>query len=129
MVVMGFDVVSLYPNLDISKVGNRVKQVVLESNITWEGINYMEAVRYIALNWTEEKCRSSRLRKVLPWRGKNQGSQPGVRGAGPKGPEVGDQEHWIFPRVVLSKQNKLEIIGTVIDNATTAMFSHHYFKL
>ena len=128
MVVMGFDVVSLYPNLDTSKVGYRVKQAVLESNISWEGVNYMEACRYIALNWTEERCRSSKLRKILPWRRKNHGSRPGVRGVGPKGPEVGDNEQWIFPKVVLSKEDKLEIIGTVLDIATTAMFSHHYYS-
>ena len=121
MVVMGFDVVSLYTNLDTSKVGERVKQAVLESNISWEGVNYLEAVRYIALNWTEEKCRSSKLRRILPWRRKSNGSRPGVRGAGPKGPLVGDQEQWVFPRVVLSKQDKLEIIGTVLDIATSAI--------
>ena len=128
MVVMGFDVVSLYPNLDTSKVGSRVKQAVLESNISWEGINYMEACRYIALNWTEEQCRSSKLRKILPWRRKNNGSRPGIRGVGPKGPDVGDVEQWIFPRTVLSKQDKLEIIATVLDIATTAMFSHHFYS-
>ena len=66
MVILGFDVVSLYPNLDIEKVGERVKQAVLKNNIKWEGINYMEAVRYIALNWTEVQCKSSKLRRVLP---------------------------------------------------------------
>ena len=92
MVILGFDVESLYPNLDISKVGDRVKEAVIKSNIAWEGINYLEAVRYIALNWTEERGRASKLRRVLPWRRSNHGSRPGVRGAGPKGPGVGDQE-------------------------------------
>ena len=128
MVIVGFDVVSLYPNLDTSKVGNRVKQALLESTISWEGVNWTEAVRYIALNWTEERCRSSKLRRVLPWRRKNQGCRPGVRGIGPKGPEVGDQEQWVFPRITLTAEDKLEILGTVLDIATTALFSHHYYS-
>ena len=89
-------------------MGERVKQAVPKNNIKWEGINYMEAVRYIALNWTEAQCRSSKLRRVLPWRRKSNGSRPGVRGAGPKGPMVGDTEQWIFPRVVLTEEDKLE---------------------
>ena len=90
MVLLGMDVVSLYPNLDMEKVGDRVKEAVKKSKIKWEGINYMEAVRYIALNWSEEKCRGSNLRKFLPWRRKNSGTRPGIRGAGPRGPDCGD---------------------------------------
>ena len=128
MVVLGFDVISLYPNLDMGKVGERVKEAVLKSNISWEGINYMEAVRYIALNWTESQCRSSRLRRFLPWRRKNHGSRPGVRGAGPKARDVGDTEQWVFPRVTLTDMDKLEILGTVLAIATTSLFSHHFYS-
>ena len=41
---------------------------------------------------------------------------------------VGDQEQWVFPRVVLTEEDKLEIIGTVLSIATTTMFSHHYYS-
>ena len=73
-------------------------------------------------------CRKSKLRWVLPWRRKRQGTRPGVRGQGPKGPEVGDTEQWIFPRVVLTPEDKLEIIGTVLSIATMAMFKNHYYS-
>ena len=128
MVVMGSDVVPLYPNLDIEEVGLRVKEAVLNSNNTWDGIDDMEAVQYIALNWSEDQCRSSRLHRVLPWRRKKQGSRPGIRGAGPRGPEKGDTDQWIFPKVVLTKEDKLEIIGTVLCIATTALFKNHYYS-
>ena len=128
MVVLGMDVVSLYPNLDMEKVGDRVKEAVKKSTIKWEGINYMEAVRYIALNWSEEKCRGSNLRKFLPWRRKNNGTRPGIRGAGPRGPECGDTEQWVFPRVVLKPEDKLEILGTVLSIAVTELFKHHYYS-
>ena len=85
-------------------------------------------MRYIALNWTEERCRSSKLRRVLPWRRKTQGNRPCVRGIGPKGPEVGDQEQWVFPRITLSPEDKKEIIGTVLSLATKSMFEHHYYS-
>ena len=41
MVVIGTDVEALFPSLDIDKVGDRVKEAVLCSTITWEGVNYM----------------------------------------------------------------------------------------
>ena len=95
----------------LSGAGMRVKEAVLKSDISWEGINYMEAVRYIALNWTENQCRSSKLRRFLPWRRKNHGRRPGVRGAGPKARDVGDTEQWVFPRVTITDLDKLEILG------------------
>ena len=128
MVVMGSDVVALYPSMDTRGVGDIVREAVKKSDIDWRGVDYMEAVRYIALNWTEEQCKGSRLRKVLPWRRKKGGTRPGIRGAGPKGPERGDTDQWIFPRVVLSYEDKLEIIGTVLSIATSAMFQHHYYS-
>ena len=87
----------------------------------------MEAVRYIALNWSEDQCRKSKLRRVLPWRRKSHGSRPGVRGAGPRGPERGDTDQWIFPKVVLSQKDKTEIIGTVLSIAVTELFKNHFY--
>ena len=50
-VVIGTDVVNLYPSLDIAKVVGTVRRAVLNSKITWEEVDYLEAARYIALNW------------------------------------------------------------------------------
>ena len=47
---------------------------------------------------------------------------------GPRGPDVGDQEQWVFPHVVLSNEDKLEILGTVLSIATTDMFDHHFYS-
>ena len=128
MFILGSDVVSLYPNLDTVLVEERVREAVIDSKIKWEGVDYREGVRYIALNWTEEMCRRSRLRRVLPWRRKRNGTRPGIRGQGPKGPEKGDTEQWIFPRVTLTEEEKKEIVATVIKIAVGAMFEHHYYS-
>ena len=39
MVMMGFDLESLYPNLDMDKLGDRVKEAVMNTDIKWEGVN------------------------------------------------------------------------------------------
>ena len=58
----------------------------------------------------------------------NRGTRPGMRGAGPRGKEPGDQEQWIFPRVTLTDAEKREIIAEVVAIATKAMFQQHFYK-
>ena len=53
------------------------------STISFQEIDYLEAARYIVLNWTEKKCRASKLWKVLPRRRKKKGTRPGVTRTGP----------------------------------------------
>ena len=67
MVVIGSDVVNLYPSLDIAKVVENVRQAVQDSNIEWSNLDYLEGCRYIAINWSEQACRASKLRRVLPY--------------------------------------------------------------
>ena len=68
MVLLGSDIASLYPSLDAEKVPEIVYNAVLKSDIKRTNIDYVEATRYIALNWSEEKCNRSKLRRVLPVR-------------------------------------------------------------
>ena len=128
MVLIGTDVESLYPSLDISQVVEDVGRAILESTIVWQDIDYLEASRYVALNWTEDRCRQSELWRVLPKRRKNQGTRPGLKGAGPQGGVRGDQEQWVFPRVRLRPKEKKLLVATVVKLATKAMFTHHYYS-
>ena len=92
LVMIGSDVISLYPNLDIAQVSRGMREAIKKSGITWEEVDYREAARYIALNWDKDKCESSSLRRVLPRRRGRTGVRPGIKGAGPRGREPGDQE-------------------------------------
>ena len=127
MVLIGTDVINLYPSLDIERVVEDVQQAILDSNITWREIDYLEAARYVALNWPEDKCRSSGLWRVLPKRRHKGGTRPGLRGVGPQGGGRGDQEQWIFPRVRLRQGERKLLVATVVKLATKAMFKHHFY--
>ena len=94
MVLVGSDVVSLYPNLKVDQVVQRIEEEVRVNDIKFENIDYLEAARYIALNWTSEQCRRSKLRRILPVRRGRTGTRPGMRGSGPRGAERGDQEQY-----------------------------------
>ena len=64
-VLVGTDVVNLYLSLDITETA---REAVLESEIKWEEIDYLEGVQYIALNWREDQCNRSTLGRILPYR-------------------------------------------------------------
>ena len=55
MVLIGSDVASLYPTLDADKVAELVYNAVMKSDIKWTNLDYIEATRYIVLNWTAEQ--------------------------------------------------------------------------
>ena len=100
----------------------------MKSEIKWTNLDYIEATRYIALNWTEEQCSQSKLRRVLPRRRSNKGTRPGVRGTGPSGPTRGDQEQWRWrPNLKLREAEKKEIIARVIQIAVEVMFRTHVY--
>ena len=114
MVVIGGDVVSLYPNMKIKEVSNRIMEAILMSPIKWKEVDYLEAIRYIALNLSADECRKSGLQRVLPWRRKKSGTKPGLRGKGPRGRVRGDQEQWVFPDITLTEDEKKRIIAMVV---------------
>ena len=128
MVVIGSDVVNMYPSLDVDAVADMIAEEVQQIPIKWSNIDYLECARYLALNWTESQCRASPLRRVLPWRRGRRGTRPGITGTGPMGRERGDQEQWVFPTVKLTEEEKGLLIGNVVRIAIKAMFSRHYYS-
>ena len=128
MVIVGSDVVALFPSLKKENVTEVAYEAVLEANIRWEGIDYLEGARYIALTQTEAECRMSSLNRVLPYRRGTRGTRPGVTGAGPKGKSRGDCEQWIFPRVELTQKEKDDIVATVVKIAVKQMFETHIYS-
>ena len=128
MEIIGCDVEALYPSLDIDVVCDTVYQEILDTEVTWGDIDYLEGCRYIALNWDRAQCRNSGLRRVLPVRRSKNGTRPGVAGPGPMGLEIHDQEQWVFPAVVLTEEEKRLIIATVVKIACRTLFKNHLYE-
>ena len=49
------------------------------------------------------------------------------QGSGPMGAEPHDQEQWRFPDVVITEEEKKEVIATVVGIATQVLFSNHLY--
>ena len=102
---------------------------MIETEIKFRNIYYKEAVRYIALNWTEMECKMSKIRKLLPWRTKKQGVRPGMTGEGPLGPDEGKKVQWEFPNVGrFSELEKKMILAHVMRIAVLTMFRTHIYS-
>ena len=68
LVIIGLVVVQLYPDLDIDEALEVVEKEVMETRLEWDDIDFHERSCYVALNWSEERCRKSSLRRILPTR-------------------------------------------------------------
>ena len=127
MVLIGCDVEALYPSLDAKECGDIVVEEVMRSSITWDGLDYLEGARMIALNRSAGFCRNHELKRILPVRRSKTGHRPGVHGRGPMGRERGDTEQWRFPSVTLTAREKLLVVAEVIKICTEEMFKNHLY--
>ena len=82
---------------------------------------------YIALNWSERKCRNSELRKHLPVRRKRKGRRPGITGSGPMKKEIVEDDQWAFPDTELEEEIRRKIVATVVEIVTEVMFTSHLY--
>ena len=128
MVIIGSDAVSLFPSLTKQESADEVAEAVMDSELKWDGVNWKEAVRYLALGRDETWCRSSKLRRVLPWRKSNKGTRPGLTGVGPLGAESDDEKQWKFPGVELTAIEKKMIMSEVLRLSIELMFSTHIYS-
>ena len=125
--IVGSDVAALYPSLDAVEVARIIYNAIMETEIKFSGVDYMEACRLIALTSTEQECRLSKLRRILPKRRSKQGTRPGITGEDPLGPEVGSQDQWKFPPLPngLTALEKKMVLATVMQKNVLAIFKTH----
>ena len=125
LVIVGCDVEQLYPSMKKEQVAKIMEEAIRKTDIKWMDLDYMEGCRFIALNKTQEWCVQSKLRRVLPRRRGR--CKPKVTSKGPMGPERGDQEQWTFPEVVLTEEEKREVMATVVGIIVELLFSTHLY--
>ena len=129
MVVCGADVEALYPSLSDIQVAEIIYQAIMETEVGFDGVDYMEGCKYVAMNSTAQECRLSPLRRILPRRRHHNGVWPGVTGEDPMGPEVGNQDQWAYsPNVQLTTREKRMVVATVMKIAVLVLFRTHMYE-
>ena len=108
------DVEQLYPSLELEEITTLIREAIINSNVKWQDVDWLEARRFLELSWSEEQCKASKLRDCIPRRRKKAGKRPGMKGQHLKGKERGDQEQWLFQPITLGEEQKKEIIAAVV---------------
>ena len=131
MQVIGADVEALYPSLSTVEVAEIVYDAVMSTEIKFDGINWTEACKYIALTSTEQECRLGPLKRVLPIRRSVNGTRPGITGEDPLSKDSGSQEQWEFKNLGsngLTKKEKRLVMAKVLKTAVLAIFRTHTYS-
>ena len=127
IVIVGFDVEQLYPSLEMGTAAKIIEEMILKSKIRWTDLEYMEGARMVALNKSEDWIRKEGLSRIIPRRRKRQGTRPGPTGKDPRSRDIGSQEQWIFPDIVLTEDEKRRILAAVVRVAVEILFSTHLY--
>ena len=124
----GADAVGLYPNLEGRQSGRLVRDAFLKSNLTIEGLNYIEAARYVVMGYDLFEIRQMGLERVTPKRRYLKGTKPGVTGVGPLGKNSDDEFQWVFPEVEPTDLEKRKLFAACLEIGIRKAFALHLYQ-
>ena len=128
LVIIGGDVCALYPSSTARLAGEAARTAILESEVTFDGIDYRELGKYVAMNSSEYEVFQAGLRRVVPVRAKRRGTKPGVRGAGVLGPHKHkNDEMWKFSHFEPTKEEKKKLLAKGVEIAVKMMYNSHLY--
>ena len=126
LVFLGSDVCSLFPWCMARMAGDMVRRAVLETDIQFEGVDFKEFGKYVAMNCSTWEISQAGLSRWVPVRAKQRGAKPGVTGAGVMGPtkEV-NNSMWKFTRFLLTPEAKKRLLAKGLEVAVKVMYNTH----
>ena len=98
-IIGSMDVEALYPSLDINFTIDKVCELMHESNVTIEGVDYKELALYLSLINSGEQLRQLGLHDVCLTRRSNRGQRPIMTGCGMETNADRRHQPWIFPEL------------------------------
>ena len=122
LVVVGADVVALYPSLTDIEIANIFFEAIMKSSVKFKKINYRKARLYIATCMNKTDQRTSPLWGVLPRRTARGGVRPSVTAS----PE--NEEHWACHRVELTEYEKRLIVAVYVKISVLVMMNTHIYS-
>ena len=126
-VLLGNDVVGLFPNIKSKNSARIVRGRVEESDIVFEGFDYKQGGRYIVIN----KHLTGDLQpiwNVLPWRRKVGGTAPGMTGRGINSEEDDPEIQWCYPRAQPTEMQKRQIVSRCCEIAVRVLFENFVYN-
>ena len=128
-VFVGSDVSALYPSCTAKMAGEAVNKAILKTRLEFEGVDFKELCKYIAINCSRLEVCEAGLRRVIPVRAKQRGAKPGMTGAGVVGPhKENNDEQWWFSEVEATAEEKKKLLAKGFEIATKTLWQTHLYK-
>ena len=136
MIIGSMDVEALYPSIGINRSAEIVGQMVGESRIKIENIDYETAVCFIASNSCQTQVNKWGMSQIVPRIKHKTGVRPGGtteelskrRKFNIEGEEIVQESKWIVKRKVYSESEKEQILSKVIEIGIRTTFRNHVYQ-
>ena len=131
LVFFSTDVKSLYPSLQAEPCAAIVARMLQESRLVIEGVNWNEAVFYLALTLDRAKVTELGLDEVVPkWRGRR-GRPPGITTKEVRGP-LQEEKNWessLFypPTRAMTRDEKTKVLSLCVQQGLLAALGTHLY--
>ena len=123
MCLLGLDVVALFPSMSAKKTGEIVRRRIMKSKMRFTGFDWRRGAAYIVINKHLTSSIGS-LWKILPYRRKVGGTQPGMTSRGMMGKEEELEKQWAFKNKEVTEEQKREIVARVVEIAIRIVFEN-----
>ena len=132
-VLIGGDVVSLFPSLLAADSGRIVREATMkiakESDLKIHGLDYREMATYVRMNMKDSEIKVRKLDKIVPRRKYKHGPQPGMTGdQATKKKESDVEERFVHPVREATEDEQLNLFATALEIAVKFMFSNHIYS-
>ena len=114
IICIAFDVIGLYPSLSARETGKIGNQELLNSDVKFEDINYLEISRYIAVTSSVWEIQRTGDRRLVPYRSKTKRTRPGITGKQMTSGESNNHDKfdtWIYPKKIFNTMEKRSFWG------------------
>jgi hypothetical protein len=128
MVFFSQDVKALYPRIEAEEAGKIVEEKIIESDLEWEGIEWQEVGKHLAVLMSKEEKKEMEIEDVLPNKTKAEGSKVKVtyldtnfhKDKSPKWTWEGKRE--------ASKEEKRKMMGRLMRKIVVIIMGNHLYQ-
>ena len=132
VVLTGADAVQLFPSLRAAESGKIVREatinIIKETGLEVEGLDFKEIAKYIRMNFTDKEISVRGLSRVVPVRRYTKGCMPGMTGEEALKKVEEGEERFLYPQIQLTKEEEINMFATALEIAVKFMFTHHVYS-
>ena len=95
MIMVDADVEALYTSMDPTRTGEAIRTETAESKVKWEGVDWQECLKYIAMTSTAYRIKTMGLEHLVAMRKYKNGPKPGITSENSLSQDREHKEKWV----------------------------------